>query len=78
MKHWDGQDRDQSVSLHLSRRDRRRFAQFLEAPAPARAHQRRESPHIGSVIGLVLAVGLLAGLAWVLAPTDAVSSRILN
>jgi hypothetical protein len=74
MKHWDGRDRDQAIPLQLSRRDRQRFAQFLEAPAPAR----RREPQIGSLIGLALSIGLLIGLAWLLTPADPVSSKILH
>lgn len=75
MKHWDGRDRDDAVPLRLSQRDQARLAQFDAIPAPAR---RREPARIGSVIGLVLAVGVLAGLAWALAPADPVSSSLLH
>ena len=72
MKHWDGREGDH-VELRLSPSDEARLAQALRPPA-----RRQQSPHIGSVIGLALALGLLAGLAWVLAPGDPVSSRILH
>ncbi len=75
MKHWDGRDRDDAILLRLPRQDRQRLAQFLDPPAPPR---RREPPHVGSVIGLALAVGLLAGMAWLLAPGDPVSSKLMQ
>jgi ferric-dicitrate binding protein FerR (iron transport regulator) len=75
MKHWDGRDRDDAVLLRLPQRDRARLAQFFEAPSPPR---RREPARIGSVIGLALALGMLAGLAWVLAPGSPVSSSLLH
>ena len=71
MKHWDGRDRDHLAELQLSQPDRARLAKFLEAPKP-----RRSRPQIHSLIGLVLALGLLAGLALLLAPADPVSSKL--
>jgi ferric-dicitrate binding protein FerR (iron transport regulator) len=73
MKHWDGRDRDDVTPLRLSQRDRQRLAQFL-APAPPRRRER----HLGSVIGLVLALALLVGLAWVLSPSDPVASELMR
>ena len=75
MKHWDGRDRDDVAELRLTPPERARLAQFLPAPAPPR---RRQQPHTGSVIGLVLALGVLAGVAWVLAPGSPVSPRLLD
>ena len=74
MKHWDGRDRDQAVPLRLSHRDRQRYARFFETPA----RPRRESPDMGSVIGLVLAVCVLVGVAWMLAPGEPVSPNVLK
>ena len=71
MKHWDGRDRDQAIELQLSQPERARLARFLEAPRP-----RRRQPQIHSLIGLVLALGLLVGLALLLSPGDPVSSKL--
>jgi hypothetical protein len=73
MKHWDGRDRDHGFPLRVPRLDVARLAQALRSPA-----RRQHSPHIGSLIGLALAVGLVAGLAWVLAPADPVSAGLLD
>lgn len=74
MKHWDGRDRDDAIQLDLPQRDRQRLAQGFEAPV----RPRRREPQTGSVIGLALALGLLAALAWMLAPSGPVSSNLLN
>lgn len=71
MKHWDGRDRDHATELQLSQPDRARLAQFYEAPRP-----RRSQPQIHSLIGLVLALGLLTGLAMLLSPGDPVSAKL--
>lgn len=73
MKHWDGRDRDHVVPLRVPRHDEARLAESLRSPA-----RRQQAPHIGSVIGLVLAIGLVAGLAWLLAPGDPVSASLLD
>ena len=74
MKHWDGRDLSQADAQPLSRRERQRIrAMFLEQPA----NRRQERAHMGSVIGLVLAVGLIAGLAWLLSPSSPVSSDLI-
>ncbi len=75
MKLWDGRDRDDVAELRLAPRARARLAALFPAPAPSR---RRQQPHAGSVIGLVLALGMLAGVAWVLAPGSPVSPRLLD
>ena len=73
MKHWDGRDLA-DAELRLPRHDEVRLVRDLRPPA-----RRRESPHIGSVIGLVLAVGMLAGIALMLAaPGDPVSTKVLH
>jgi ferric-dicitrate binding protein FerR (iron transport regulator) len=74
MKHWDGRDRDDVTPLRLSERDRQRLAQFFEAQAPPR----RREPQLGSMIGLVLVLALLAGLSWALSPGDPVSSQLMK
>ena len=71
MKHWDGRERDQAIEQRLSQPDRARLAPFFEAPRP-----RRTQPQIHSLIGLVLALGLLVGLALLLSPADPVSSKL--
>ena len=75
MKHWDPRDRDEATELRLAPPERARLAEMFPAPVPAR---RRQAPHVGSVIGLVLALGVLAGVAWVLAPGSPVSPRLLD
>ena len=86
MKHWDGRDRPEAAELphatmppawrhgRLPQRDRQRLARMFMGPPPSR---RQPSP-AGSKIGLVLAIGVLVGLAWLLSPADPVSSKILN
>ena len=74
MKHWDGRDLAQSSPQRLSPRDRQRIRDIFEAPA----RPRRGEPQISSVIGLVLAIGVLAGVAWMLAPSSPVSPDLLN
>ncbi len=74
MKHWDGRDLAQSAPRRLSPRDRQRLAELFEAPV----RPRRGEPQIGSVLGLVLALGVLAGVAWMLAPSSPVSPDLLN
>ena len=71
MKHWDGRDRGHVTELQISQPDRARLAPFLEAP-----RARRSPPQIHSLIGLVLALGLLVGLALLLSPADPVSSKL--
>jgi hypothetical protein len=74
MKHWDDRDAADCRPVRLSRAERKRLrAMFAERPA----HRPAVRPHAGSVIGLALAVTVLAGLAWALAPADPVSSRLL-
>jgi len=74
MKHWDGRDRDDVAPHPLSPAERARLRALFEVPA----HRRQHSTHIGSVIGLALAVGLLVGLAFLLAPADPISSRLVD
>ena len=74
MKHWDGRDRDHVAELRLAQPDRQRIRDlFLETPKP-----KRKAPQIHSVIGLALAVGLLVGLAMLLAPSHPVSPKLMN
>ena len=72
MKHWDGRD-PAGAELRLPRLEEARLAEALRPPP-----RRPQPPHIGSVIGLVLALGVLAGLALLLVPADPVSSRLLD
>ena len=74
MKHWDGRDRDDVTELRLAPPDRARLARIFAAPPPRRRHP----PHAGSLVGLALAVGLLVGLALLLAPADPVSSKLID
>ena len=74
MKHWDGRDRDDAIVLRPPRRDRRRLSAMLaEPPRP-----RRTPLQLHSLVGLGLAVGVLAGLAWLLAPASPVSPDLMN
>ncbi len=74
MKHWDGQDAAEPIVPRLSRRERRQLAHLFELPP----HRRQGRAHMGSLIGLGLALAVLAGLAWTLAPGDPVSPDLLN
>jgi endonuclease YncB( thermonuclease family) len=71
MKHWDGRDRDHGVPLRLPRRDRRRLASLFEVPAPAPT--RGDNPS-ATTIGVVLAMAVLAGLAWGLRAPEPVAA----
>ncbi len=73
MKHWDGRDRDDANPLRLPERDWLRVRElFLEMPRP-----RRRPMQVHSLIGLALALGLLAGLAWALSAGDPVSDKLM-
>ena len=74
MKHWGGRDRDDVAELPLTAAERARLRALFAVPA----HRRRQRTHIGSMIGAVLAVGLLVGLAVLLAPTDPISAKLLD
>jgi len=71
MKHWDGRDRDNVVPLRMPRRDRRRFASLFDVQAPAPA--RGDNPS-ATTIGVVLAMAMLAGLAWGLRSPEPVAA----
>lgn len=73
MKPWDGRDRPGAAELPLSPAERARLRALFEPPA----HRGQARPHMGSWIGLALAVGLLAGLALLLAPCDPVSGDLI-
>ena len=74
MKHWDGRDQAQATPQRLSPRDRKRVRElFREPPRP-----RRTQPQVHSMIGLVLAVSVLAGLAWLLTPSSPISPDLMN
>jgi hypothetical protein len=74
MKHWDGRDRTDAAELPLSPAERARLRALFELPA----HRSQARPHIGSWIGLTLAVGLLVGLALLLAPGDPIASDLMR
>ncbi len=74
MKHWDGRDRTDAVELRPSRREPARVRDLVRVPSK----HRRAEPQIASLIGLVLAVGLLAVLSWALVPDSPVSSQLLD
>lgn len=73
MKHWDGRDRPEAA-IPLTAEERARLRALFEPPA----HRRQQRPDVGSMIGLVLALGLLVGLALLLAPGDPISSKLVN
>ena len=74
MKHWDGRDVADVTPATLSPRERRRVRElFREPPRP-----RRTPLQVHSVIGLVLAVSVLAGVAWALMPSSPVSPDLMN
>ena len=72
MRYWDGRDRTEAAEMPLSPAERARLRALFEVPA----HRRQRRTHVASVIGLALAIGLLAGLALLLAPADPVSSKL--
>ena len=74
MKHWDERDVADVEELRLPRPEEARLAEMLAT----RARPRREPVHVGSMIGLALALAVLAGLAWVLTPADPVSPTLLR
>jgi hypothetical protein len=74
MKHWDGRDLPEAIELRVPRPERQRLMAMLKEPPTAR----REPPQVGAVIGLVLALGLVIGLAFLLAPADPVSAKLLD
>ena len=74
MNHWDGRDLPEAKELRLSKAERARLRALFEPPA----HRRQHRTHVGSKIGLALAIGVLIGLAWVLAPGDPISAKLVN
>ena len=76
MKHWDGRDLPEAIELRPDVPEAARLrAQLRESP---RHRPRRAEPQIASLIGLVLAVGLLITLSWALAPSSPVSPKLLD
>ena len=75
MKHWNERDVADVTPARLTRAERKRVrALFAQIPE----HRRdRNPPHVASIIGVALAFAVLASLAWALAPTDPISSKIL-
>jgi hypothetical protein len=72
MKHWDGRDRDNVVPLRLPRRDRTPLRPIAQTTV-----RRQQRPHVGSWIGLTLALVVLVGIALATASSDPVSSKLL-
>jgi hypothetical protein len=62
MKHWVPSIERAAVALPM---------QAAAQPRPARSEAR-----LPSMVGLLISVGLLAGLAWALAPTSPVASEV--
>jgi fatty acid desaturase len=74
MKHWDRRDLPEAIELRPDAPAAARLRdQLRQSPKP-----RRAEPQIASLIGLVLAVGLLATLGWALAPSSPVSPQLLD
>lgn len=74
MKHWDGRDRTEAVELRPARREAARVRDLIrQSPKPKRAE-----PQIASLIGLAFAVVFLAALIWAVAPSNPVSSQLLD
>ena len=73
MKHLDERERTDVAPARLSPRDRQRLRELLQQPP----QRKRGEAQAGSAIGLVLAVGILACLAWLLSPSDPVSSKLI-
>ena len=73
MKHWDERERTDVTPARLSPRERQRLRELLEPP-----QRKRGEADVGSMIGLVLAVGILAGLAWLSSPSAPVSSKLIH
>ena len=74
MKHWDGRDLPEAKPLPLTKAERARLRALFEPPP----HRRAPPTHAGSKLGLALAFGVLIGLAWLLSPSDPVSSQLVN
>lgn len=74
MKHLGEPERSDAVELPLSRGERERLRALLELP-PGR---RPRSPGAGSLVGLALALGVLVGLALLLAPNEPVARAFLD
>ena len=74
MKHWDERERADVKALRLSPAERERLRALMEPPA----RQRRSEPQVHSLVGLAIALTVLVGLAVLLAPSDPVSSRLIQ
>jgi hypothetical protein len=74
MKHWDERDVADVKPARLSREDRARLKELFEVPA----HRQQRQSGLHSIIGLMLAVGVLVALAFALAPAEPISPRLIN
>ena len=74
MKHWDGRDLPEAIELRPAEPEAARLRDQLRKSY----RPRRAEPQIASVIGLVLAVGMLVALSWALAPSSPVSPKLLD
>jgi len=74
MKHWDGRDRDDVIELRPTRPDVQRLVQMLQQQPKPKRHE----PQLASLFGLVLALALLGGLSWAVAPGSPVSADLLD
>jgi hypothetical protein len=75
MKHWDNPDLAEVARARLTRAERKRVrALFAQVPP----HRRdRRPPDVGSIIGVAMALAVLAGIAWAIVPADPVSPKLL-
>ena len=75
MKHWDERERTDVEPVRLTRAERKRVrAMFADIPEHRR---QRQAAHPETMIGVALALAVLAALAWALAPSGPVSPKIL-
>ena len=73
MKHWDERERTDGAPARLSPRERQRLREMWKAPP-----QPRRQSATGSLIGLTLAVTMVAALAWLLSPGSPVSPKLID
>ena len=73
MKHWDERERTDGKAVRLSPAEQERLRALLAPPA----HRARVRADAGSVIGLALALAVLAGLAIALGQSGPVSPEVL-
>jgi hypothetical protein len=76
MRHWNPASTD-ADAVRLSATDRQRLAELLgTSKPPAERPTRQPRPEIGSLVGLVLSLAFLAGIAWAIAPVEPVSAEV--